>query len=644
MADKKDYRNKIEELKKRLNSRTYSPNEEREDLRVFNKEPLNVEEEWKDPEIEPNINYQSLKSVANRRRSFLKTFLMLSVLFFIVALGIASYVIFGGRNIISSENVEISVSGPISISGGETLSLDVIISNKNNTDLELTDLIIEYPEGTRSPDNLSTELPRERFSMGRIISGGKNSQKVQAILFGEEGDRHKIKMTLEYRVTGSSAIFFKEREYEVEISSSPVSFNIESLIDVNSGQEITLDIFLKSNSNSLIEDLMFIIEYPFGFTFKDSTPSPSFDQNIWKIGDLSPGEERKITISGKIEGQDGEERVFRLFSGIQSDKSEKELQTAFISSTRSVFIKKPFLSIDVSLDGNSSLNHNASMDRSVKVDVSWRNNLSTSVANVEIEASISGDYDEPSIFVEKGFYDSINNIVLWSQERNEVLESVKPGQSGNVSFRFSSSEFAGSSLVNPEVKIIFNVRGRRLSETNVAEEIESSAERLIRFNSELSVVPRIIHFSSPISNSGPIPPKAESKTTYNVIWTVSNTVNNISDAVVSARIPSYVGWTGNVLSNGEDVSFNPVTREVTWNVGNVLAGTGSRVLPREAVFQIALLPSLSQVGEAPVLIERVRIAGKDLFTGTVIEDVKGDLTTRISTDPEYIEGDDKVVE
>jgi hypothetical protein len=641
--ENEEKKSKLEELKKHLNSRSYSPNEEREDLQTTNREFYDVKGDWEEKESPP-INYESLRSMARKKRNSLKTFLIISILFFFVALTVTAYIIFGGSNIISSENVEISVSGPVSISGGETLSLDIIVSNNNSADLELTNLIVEYPEGTRSPENISTELPRERFSLGNIVSGSKTSQEINAVLFGEEGDRVKIKLTIEYRVAGSNAIFFKEREYEVEISSSPVSFNIESLIDVNSGQEISLDVSLQSNSNNLIEDLMFIVEYPFGFTFKESSPSPSFDQNIWKIGDLSPGEERKIKITGIIEGQDGEERVFRLFSGIQSQSNERQLETAFVSSTRSVFIKKPFLAINVALDGDTSTNFSTSMNDNIDVSISWRNNLPTSIANVEIVAVLSGDFDESSVFVQNGFYNSINNTVTWNQERNPVFESVSPGQSGTVSFRVSSVDFLGSSLTNPEASIVISVRGRRLSEVNVTEEVLSSVERNIRFNTDYSLVPRIIYSSASISNTGPIPPKAESQTTYNVIWTLSNSVNDLSDVVVSTRIPSYVSWTGNVLQNGENIVYNPVSREISWNVGSVDSGTGFKTSSREAVFQISFLPSLSQIGQSPVLIEKTRIIGKDDFTGSILQSIKSELTTQISTDPNFGDEDGRVVE
>jgi hypothetical protein len=374
MENENEEKSKIEELKKHLDSRSFSQPDEN----IRRPTGINVNDirdDWSEEDKKNLVENPTLENqMAKKQRNFLKKFLVGSVAFFILALAIASFVLFGGGNIISSDNVEVSVSGPVEVSGGERLSLDIIVFNDNNTALELADLIVEYPDGTRSPNNLSLELPRERFPLGNIGSGDKFEQEINAVLFGEEGSKEKIKLTVEYRVSGSNAIFFKEKEYEIEISSSPVSFSIESLTEVNSGKEISLDVTLKSNSNNLIEDLMFIAEYPFGFTFKESVPRTSYEQNIWKIGDLSPGEEKKIEITGVLEGQDNEERIFRFFSGLQSEDDEQELKTAFVSSTQLIFIKKPFLSLDIVVDGSTSNNYSTPVGEIVNVDILWKNN------------------------------------------------------------------------------------------------------------------------------------------------------------------------------------------------------------------------------------------------------------------------------
>lgn len=262
---------------------------------------------------------------------------------------------------------------------------------------------------------------------------------------------------------------------------------------------------------------------------------------------------------------------------------------------------------------------------------------------MEINALLSGDIDKNSVFVTGGFYNSLNNTVTWDQSNDSVFESISPGENGSVTFKFTSLDSINTSLLNPEVIIDVSVNGRRLSESNVSEEIISSVSRKIRFNTNLSLVPRIIYSSGPITNSGPIPPVAELTTTYTVVWTLGNSVNDASDVVVSTKLPLYVSWTGKTNPNSEDVTYNSTNREVTWNVGAIKVLSGSSSSPREVYFQIELLPSISQINQTPILIRETKTTGKDEFTGAILNSSRRELTTKISTDPSYKNGDEKVI-
>ena len=86
---------------------------------------------------------------------------------------------------------------------------------------ELADLLVEYPKGTRSSGNLGQELLRSRDSLGDIAPGERVKSSVKAVLFGEENTQKNIVVTVEYRVAGSNAIFYAEKQYQLTLSSSP---------------------------------------------------------------------------------------------------------------------------------------------------------------------------------------------------------------------------------------------------------------------------------------------------------------------------------------------------------------------------------------------------------------------------------------
>jgi hypothetical protein len=116
------------------------------------------------------------------------------------------------------------------------------IANKNNSDLLLVDLVIEYPKN--SSGDLTKDTERIRESLGTISAGGIRSENMKVVIFGEQGSVRPIKISLEYRIDGSNSIFVKEKMYEVSISSAPINLLIEA------PTEATPNIFPKTWSRS----------------------------------------------------------------------------------------------------------------------------------------------------------------------------------------------------------------------------------------------------------------------------------------------------------------------------------------------------------------------------------------------------------
>src|SRR3989339_1067883 len=146
----------------------------------------------------------NVSRMAINKHSFVKKVFVFSVLFFVLASAIAAFVFFGGMNIVSSKNVDIKVVGPVSIGGGQEVSLDINVINNNNTNLESVSLLIEYPEGTRNITDLSKEISNERFTLGQIKSGDDYNQNIKVVFFGEKESVKEVKISLEYRVENSS--------------------------------------------------------------------------------------------------------------------------------------------------------------------------------------------------------------------------------------------------------------------------------------------------------------------------------------------------------------------------------------------------------------------------------------------------------
>jgi hypothetical protein len=598
-------------------------------------------EDWKDEKIEGG----EAPPPSRQRTPALSLFFAASVVFFVLSVVAAAVLFLSGSAEVSDENIDIKISGPVAIPGGKELALQVTIKNNNPVALELADLLVEYPEGTRDSGDVSALLPRHRESIGTIKPGEEVRRTIRSILFGEENDPKDIAISIEYRIEASNAIFFKEEGYRVVISSAPLTILFDGPEEVVSGQEVTFDIEVVSNSTALMQNVLLVAEYPFGYELVASDPVAAFDTSVWRLGDIPPGGKRSVRLRGVVIGQDGEERIFRFHSGIASTKEDGDVTAALGAYTAALAIKQPFISLNLALDGNTSEEYVVQAGKQIRADVEWINNLPTQVFDAELVIVLDGNFfDKSSVNVNKGFYDSRSNTIRFSKETLPDLAELAPGQDGRASFSFETLGISsGIVLDEPEIKLSASVKGRRISETNVPEAIESTLTRRIQLATDLLLSSRTVYTVGPFANTGPIPPKVETETTYTVIWTLTNSSSAVSGTQVTATLPSYVRWMNVVEPSTEEVSFNPVGGVVTWRAGDVSAHTGSVSAPREVAFQITLVPSISQVDKSIALVGEQRVFATDRFTKAQVGGMGRILTTLLSTDPNVAKLHEKVV-
>src|SRR3990172_7261530 len=207
----------IEEVKKTLYSRTTSPRKRREG--IFHQVSYGIPREW------VKETHRAVFKKIKFPPSLMKKFFYFSVVFFCLALAFTFFKFYRGANTISTENIEINVLGNAFAAGGEELPLQIQITNNNNLPLELSDLFIEYPKGSGES---AGDFVRLRKSLGEIRAGETVNNNEKVTLFGEQGVTKDIKISLEYRVQSSNAIFVKEMHHSVNISSAPISLTVDA--------------------------------------------------------------------------------------------------------------------------------------------------------------------------------------------------------------------------------------------------------------------------------------------------------------------------------------------------------------------------------------------------------------------------------
>lgn len=623
--------NRLESLEEGLYANKNEPTQKLYNLRTSfrDRKTVPIRTEW----AENDSPKERLTEPVSTRNTFafLKQVLVGSIILFVISLGIAVYVFLGGRNVVSTKNIVININTPISVAGGERLPVEISIINQNNVPLISADVLVEYADGGRQPDDLSKELKRYRESLGAISVGATLNKKYEVVFFGEEGESKDLKVTLEYRVQGSNAIFSKTEVRSVTLSSAPVSVSVLSPSEASAGEEVNLSVTVSANTSNIVGHLALAVDYPFGFQFSGSDPGPTYSGNVWDLGDLKPGATRTVKIRGRFSGNEGEERAVRFSVGTGDLKNQRKIGVVFLSKTQTVNIAKSPIVVDLALGGSNDFEYVTDAGRAIRADIVLRNNLDTKITNVSVQAKlIGGILDKTSVSSQEGFYRSIDNTIVWDQTTNNGLAVLEPGAGESLSFSFNtlpSASVRRSSSMAVEV----TVNGSRLSADSQVEQVKISTNKVVKIASQLGVSAKVLYSSGPFQNSGPVPPRVDKETTYTIALAVNNSSNDLSDVNVHTSIPIYTKWQNKISPNNEDIKYNPVGGEIIWNAGALKAGES-----KEVFFQISFLPSLSQIRNYPILLNGISSSGYDRFSGiTLTASQQNFMDISMPSDPVY---------
>jgi len=592
---------------------------------VLHQVPHKVSLDWQDDE---SIKKEDMKN-KKPKMSIFKKFFIFAILFFLGAAGFATYMFFNSDVSISKDKIDLIVLGNAFAKGGNELPLEVEIVNHNNANLELVNLIVEYPSGASDDVTEVTRLPRE--TIGTINKGESVTRSIKVRLYGEEKSIRNVKVSIEYHPEGSNAIFTKETVYPITISSAPLSLFIEAPDTATIDQKISFNIKAVLNTSLPDSNTVLQLSYPENFVFEDSSIKPDFGDSVWNLSSITTETPFDLTINGRMVGQDGDEQVFHVYAGVENPSDKSKVSVIYNSLLHTVNIVRPFL------DATVLAVDTASGGEKVNVSIAWSNNLSTRVTDAVIIAKVSGNgFLDKSIESEEGFYDSLKNQIIWDRNTTSVLSGIEPGGKGVFKFTFKTKSFVGLSdmVRDPQVSVDVSIKGRQPSLGSSFEEVNNFSNKIIKVGSDFQIVAGANYLS------GSLPPKAETETKYSITWTLSNTVNGINGAKAVTTLPVYVKWVSAYA--GESVSYNDFTREVTWNIGSVNPNTGVGS-NKEASFIVSINPSVSQIGSTPQLIKETNLTGQDSFTKSSVTDVSNAVTTNLINSTNNI-GSGRVIE
>jgi len=563
-------------------------------------------------------------AIPKKKRPYRLIIILVSIAFFVLTAAVSSVYLFFGANQISAKNISLNLSAPFTVAAGEKLAMQVSVANQNSVAVEAAMLIINYPSGTKTADADANDLYESRIPIDTIDPGEAVNIPVNAVLFGEENEEKEIKVSVEYRVVGSNGTFFKELDpVKIKINSSPLVLRINAIEKVSSGQEIEVKITVQSNAQTVQKNVLIAAVYPNSFSFLQSDPEPAYGQNEWLLAEILPESSQEITLRGRVNGNADEQAEIHFSAGTPRTDNQFMMGSVLTKTKTSYVIEHPFIDVRVAINRDTDSEAVIAAGTDAEVIVSVTNTLNETVYDMRVEVSPKGNLIRDSLLnVPTGFYDTNSKTIRYEVSGMPNLAEVKPGETRE--FIFSVKPDTNQTTASFDIST--NVFARRVSEAGAAEEMVGTTVASAKYSSEITARSQVGY------SNGPVPPVADQVTTYTLTFEAEAGANDLTNGVLTTTFPQYVTWL-NLYEGEGTVEFNPVAKQLRWNIGTMEAKTS-----KQLEVQVSLLPSVTQVGKTPGIVSTQEFRATDRFTNAGLKTTAKDLTTELSGEAGFAEG------
>jgi len=547
-------------------------------------------------------------------------------------------ILFGGfywfkKSSFSEERMIVSVSGPKEARSGKLLTYEIKYKNENRAALKNAKLKLTFPD-TFNPEenpNFRIESPVSGiYDLGEIKGHSEGKVNFNGRVYTPKGALIYIEAGLSFNPSGFSTQFVSKNKLGINVISTPLELEITAPQSISSGNEVNYLITYRNSGGENFDSVKIRAEYPDGFTYSNSDPRPFEGNNIWYIGNVSPGQQGKITISGKLEGERDQVKPIKAHIGSTEEGTfvsynEDDVFTKIVSSP---------LSVSQTVNGAASLNANAG--ENLLFEINFKNNGDQGMRGVIVTENIDSPVlDYSTLKLDGGSFDESKKTITWKAPDQANFRNLEPGQGGTLKFSVRIKDILPISSANDKNFVISSVS--KIDSPDVATPINmnkiiSGNKMDVRLNSKLVLDTLGYYNDGSISNSGPIPPKVNEETTYTIHWKIINVSNDISGAKVESSLPTGVAFTGKVSPEDAGFEYNERTNSIIWEMGNISAGVGVLSPAKEISFQVKIKPSSDQIGKEVKLINESKITAKDSFTGENLEKTSSGRSTNLPED------------
>ncbi|MFA5052114.1 MAG: hypothetical protein WC544_03595 [Patescibacteria group bacterium] len=535
------------------------------------------------------------------------------------------------------EHVSVTTLVPSSVAAGADNIFSITVQNDEVIDIKNVELTVQFPDSfifkSSSPD--AENDAHNAWALGTIANGKSRTVEFIGQPFGDIGSVQTFTVLVTYTPANFSSEFQKSSTFTVTLSKSAINLNMEIPLKVVSGHASEFRVKFTNSAKEAFDRVRLTVDWPSDVTVTDLNPAPT-DQakRIWDIDQIAAGASYELSFKGTIAGDEGAMREFKVEVGYTDDNGQYHKQA---EGSSIVVVANPQLILTLSV--NDSVN-NATADFGGTLDyvVKYRNDSQSEIKDLALGLQLDSKLVDWNKTINSQNGKEVGGTVTWDGTTVPALQSVKPGDEGEVTLRISikdppiplTSADKNYSIMSTAKAVSTNVVDVEGGSLSVA-----SNSITTKINSRLVLRAEGRYYSDEYIQigSGPLPPQVGQKTAYSINWYLDNTGNEVQNVSVSTVLPEWVTWEHDTAVTAGTISFDTVTRTVTWSINKLPAQVGQLIPEVSASFSVSVTPASTDVGKLMILTGKSLTTAMDTFTEQELTPSQDIITSDLTADP-----------
>jgi hypothetical protein len=573
-------------------------------------------------------DFSKLERVHRRRWP---KFVLTALFFFALALAAWAGIMRFGNFSQYGNNIVLTVNGSATVRGGEVSEWTVNYKNNDRLPIATADILLRLPPSITviSTDPLTVDKNLE-WKLGTMNPGDEGKIVIRGRTVEATGSDVSIQAVLSYRPANFNSDFQKVATWQGNVADSIIDASLtapdEAVPSDSSDFSVAIKLRDGVSPDATLPDLSVRFDTGDALVVTKADPTMSFpDDKTWSVKVPDPNKETDLNCSGNFTSGSVGDIV------VKTDVGTTDADGNFIvliALTATVKVTPGDLVLTIIRNG-SAADSTADFGDVMHVSVDYENQSDKPISDAKVALTLDDGASSPknSVLDWSSLGDPRGGVkngstITWTKGQIPELATIAAGDKGTIDISLKTvtappDPNVADYAINFSATGTIGALGSKISgKTVLTPTIKTT------LNSDTAI------FAAAAVSDGPLPPKSGNKTTYKIVWTLGNSLHEISGINVNAVLADNVAWENKSNVSAGDLRFDPGSRSVIWTLNRLPTSIKNVSLE----FYVSVTPGALDIGKSLPLLSAASLTATDKNTGASLTRTAAAVDTNIQSE------------